>query len=1157
MPGATELTLGQLFWYWLATTVVSYTIARVLAPDLDLDEGDKRQGHLQTIRDTQAAIILPYGRCRVATNQVYLGTTGSDNEYLHMIGILGEGPVKGILRQDEETIYETTGEALPTDNPPLVYFGDELFTAYDANLVHIEFFNGSSVQNTCATLNTAIPDWDEPQRYTSYIYVRLKYDREDLPRLPAITLVLEGLELYNPVTSTTAYSNNAALCAYHFMTHPSTRGGMGISLNRINTTELSEAIDYCTDKGWTCNMPITDNQYAIDNLNLILANFRGAVIMSDNEIKITFRDLNYEAVVANLIEDDLVDVGGEASLVIEQPDIFDRPNTIRAKYLSGLEHKYQINDYVYTDQTALANDGDYRELAVAFYGLSELDLVQKMAFYALERSRLNKQISFTARAEFLKLEPLDIITLTHSTPGWDQKLMRIVTAKPNEDFTMSLTAIEEATILYDDIYNLSAEAWYDTNLPAPTDDVPSVTNASSSEETYYYRGRTFTRWIINFSPPTAVVYPWWSYAEIFIKIGAGDYKLMTTAYEDYILDPVEEGETYYCKIRSVNIYGKKENINSAVVVSKTIFGYDDIPSDLTYLTAVANGDTVSIYSDEIPDTDIVGYEIRLGETWAGGILMSVGLKPSLRLVGVRPGTHVFWMSPLDNDGNYSDNPVSAEVTVFIPPGYTELPTFSPWPWDFSTGKFCNCHQYTDGGAVDWLRVSSYENLLEDGGFENGDFSVWDSVGNSVIESSIVRTGSYSAKLVAPAGSRLGCYTDYEVDPQTSYNVVQWVNITNFVKNRFNACAVSFYDEVPGFIGQAEVQILSDPGSGWKEYSLTIGPIGEDVDVEIPVNCKFMRVVGGGEWWNGTGDPEGTAYVDDVSFQRADVQAIEYGTCESEEPTCWGRPIYSERGSHARDTGWAASGTYSMKYTGDGAGVGGHYLYIPAIEVTPWGVNYTISVDVYIPNGNTVIESLTLSIRKTDRSGAVTGVDLDSTTTKGSKVTLSGTTVFTENERLSRTHQIICLSPTTANSESFYADNWSAIQENKLVGKYISPTHDLNAIEKVRIWGDFITSFISGGTTFGGVMGIIDTFGDHDADTKSFAEIFEPSIAGQLKAVLLHSEDNSTWYTKEFFEILCAEVEARYIACEVTITNPTNDSSLMLEELDMVAYEGPQ
>ena len=40
------------------------------------------------------------------------------------------------------------------------------------------------------------------------------------------------------------------------------------------------------------------------------------------------------------------------------------------------------------------------------------------------------------------------------------------------------------------------------NLPDPTDEPPSVTNVTIDEDTYYYRGRTFTKIAVTFDPPT-------------------------------------------------------------------------------------------------------------------------------------------------------------------------------------------------------------------------------------------------------------------------------------------------------------------------------------------------------------------------------------------------------------------------------------------------------------------------------------------------------------------------------------------------------------------------------------------------------------------------------------------------------------------------------
>jgi len=126
-----------------------------------------------------------------------------------------------------------------------------------------------------------------------------------------------------------------------------------------------------------------------------------------------------------------------------------------------------------------------------------------------------------------------------------------------------------------------------------------------------------------------------------------------------------------------------------------------------------------------------------------------------------------------------------------------------------------------------------------------------------------------------------------------------------------------------------------------------------------------------------------------------------------------------------------------------------------------------------------------------------------------------------------------------------------------VGKWVSPTHDLTAIEIVRAWGNFATAFVSSETTFGGVMGTTGTFGDHDADTKTFSQIFSSSAAPRLNAFLLHKEGSSdSWDVKEYFEVLSADVKARYIGAEATIINPSNDARLSLEELDMLAYEGP-
>jgi hypothetical protein len=111
---------------------------------------------------------------------------------------------------------------------------------------------------------------------------------------------------------------------------------------------------------------------------------------------------------------------------------------------------------------------------------------------------------------------------------------------------------------------------------------------------------------------------------------------------------------------------------------------------------IAAGDTVTIFADELSEADIAGYEIRLGDTWEGGLFIAFNETPNIRLVGVRPGTHVFWMKAKDNAGIYSDTADSATVEVFYPPSYVDVAT---WSWDFDgIGTHDNTEHETYDGS---------------------------------------------------------------------------------------------------------------------------------------------------------------------------------------------------------------------------------------------------------------------------------------------------------------------------------------------------------------------------------------------------------------------------------------------------------------------------
>lgn len=643
------------------TTAASLIIAP-RPPSLPLATGEQgRPGQQINTSDNRIPLPLIYGRARIRINRIYAGVSGADNKFLHLVGTLCEGEIEGIHQEG---------------GVDQIFLGDKLYTEYGDDF-HYEFFNGSPSQNVCATLNSAIPEWTDPLRYTAYIYCRFKYNQEKFQGLPNITVVVNGLKCYDPDTEVTAFTRNPAIQCRDFMTRSSVRGGMGISADRIDDESITGASAYCVAEGWHCDIAHWEERRASDMIGAMRATFRGNLIYSDSIFQLKYRDLRYESPVMHITEDDVAEFG-RSSLRVTQPSIFGTPNAVRCRYIS-VDKKYTYDDFVLADPDGIASAGDYREMAAELVGMSIPTNVAKMAAYILERAIVNKETSLVMGTRGLALEPHDIVMQSHPRFGWDEKLFRVESVRLAHDGNVALQLKEEYEFFYDSTFEVQPETYFDTTLPSPSAAVAGVTGVSHAEEVYSYRGRSFTRWRVNFSRPALELYPWWDYAEVWVKVGDGEWVYATRSESDYLFDPVEEGETYYCKLVSVNIWGAKQAWEDGHAVSKTIDGQEALPPNPLWINCVAHGDGVTVYSPTIDNPDIFGWEVRVGPAWEGGIVTGFNETPNFRFTGVKPGIHTFWLKSLGNNGYYSADSASATVEVFYPPGYADKAT---WLWDY-------------------------------------------------------------------------------------------------------------------------------------------------------------------------------------------------------------------------------------------------------------------------------------------------------------------------------------------------------------------------------------------------------------------------------------------------------------------------------------------
>ena len=621
-------------------SIVQSQLARALAEDISTASLAGGAGLRMNTRSTQELIKVIYGQLRVGGNDVYVGVSGTDNEVLWIVQTLGEGVC--------DSIYQEGG----IDQ---VFLGDLLYNQYGGNAAYY-FHDGASDQVVDADLAAALPEWTDPLHYTCYIVWKLTYDRDYFQSAPKRTIILKGKELYDFRDDTTAYSNNPVLCLYDYMTNK--RYGLGIDSSKIDKASWIIVANYCDTKGWILDMAITGNRAAQDIIDAMLVHFRSELVWWDGKFYLRYTDLNLESSVMTLEDKHIAqDESGKMMISISESSRFSRPDGLSISYTDP-DKDYIIDSFPIGDTL-----GDIRSLSLV--GCTLRQQAADLGVYNLERMQLDRTIVGVFRDDALKLEAHDLVTLNTSALAISNQLMRVQGANIQENGAVELVLLYEATWLYDDDYNFNAAGVYKCSLPNPTDEPPSVSNVQCSEETYDFRLRTFTRLKITFGPPAG--YAWYSHVEVRLSFDNATWEYLYDVNTDFELDPVEEGVTYYIRLKVVSIWGTKQQDNNDYKISKTILGHVSYPASLTSLAAIVNANAVNLYAAKVSDPDVELYEFRLGTSWSGAIFLAALRSPNLSLYGVKPGSHTFFADTLGNNGMYGITPRSASVSLIDPP----------------------------------------------------------------------------------------------------------------------------------------------------------------------------------------------------------------------------------------------------------------------------------------------------------------------------------------------------------------------------------------------------------------------------------------------------------------------------------------------------------
>jgi hypothetical protein len=621
----------------------------------------QQQGYQVTAFGSALDHQVIYGETRIAGARVFDGATGSDNKFLHRVIAFAGHEVEGFsevyLNDYKLTVNLTTGAVTSAQN------SEETTNRYN-NRVRIIARNGTDSQTAISEMVSEIPEWTSAHRLRgiAYLYIRFEFDADVFPNgIPEVTATVKGRKVFDPRTSTTAWSDNPALCLRDYLTN--SRFGMGATAGEIDDVLVAQAANVCEEtveaqSRYTLNGAFTTDAAPADILQNMLTSMGGLLWHAQGAWRM--KPAYYTAPVLALGLDDLR-TGLQIQTRAARRDNF---NTVRGTF-RGAESDWQVTDYKpVTDSAFVAADGGF-DTAI------DLDLpftsshltAQRIARIALQQQREQVTVSGRFGLRAFQVQVGDTVTITNPRLGWTDKEFEVVT------WTFTLTndlALEVQMTLRETsaaVYASTPGAVFESNntaLPSPFF-VPGVgINTTVSLQVLNEKVTIFLIVNITSSSPELIDQVEVQFRETgtddWIAVGSGELG----RFEIIDLEPGE----YDVRARAINTLGVKGVFEVLPAVDVT--GKTTPPSDIVGLFADINGGAVTLDWEPIPDLDLSHYIVRhaveeVGATFANATTSAIKVpRPASEItLPVKPGTYM--LRAEDKSGNRSVNYTSVVV----------------------------------------------------------------------------------------------------------------------------------------------------------------------------------------------------------------------------------------------------------------------------------------------------------------------------------------------------------------------------------------------------------------------------------------------------------------------------------------------------------------
>ena len=659
-------TIGTIIVIGITSVAISAVTSWALSalapkPDFAGLAGASSKGTLVNAKDPASPADFVYGEVRKGGTISFYETTGADNKFLHQVIVLAAHEVQSIdniyVNDEVVTINNDFVSSSPWNNKIRIkkHLGDQ--TAADSDLVAETSVNKSFVGNGLA-----------------YLYVRYEFDQDVFANgLPLITATVRGKKVYDPRTTSTSYSNNAALCIRDFIT-----SNYGLLDNAIDDVTFAAAANECderitlagggTQKRYTINGIVNAATPIKNVLGDMSTACAGTIFWGSGYWKLKVGA--YSAPVKTLTLDDL---RGPISLDT-RTTMRDNFNTIRGTF-NDASQDYITADYPELTSSVFKSEDNGEEVALdlPLPFTTSAAAAQRLAKLTLYRGREQMAISADFGLEAFNIEVGDIIAFTNDRYGFDEKEFevtgwRFAANQEAGDLRVNLTLRETSEAAFD--WNAEETEIISNNstLPDFTFVPPVGLNVVGGElrlANQQVVGVALVDVTLNPLRAARLEFQYRPHgAADFIPVGTTSSISNSNRFE---VVGISDG-SFDFRARAINNIGVRGEWTT--VEDNYISLFAEPPEDVQNFSANVVGDTLHLSWLPVGDLDLSHYKLRYSPLTSGAeyqksvdLVKRISRPANTATVPAQTGT--YFLKALDKLGNVSQNPATIVIDTNV------------------------------------------------------------------------------------------------------------------------------------------------------------------------------------------------------------------------------------------------------------------------------------------------------------------------------------------------------------------------------------------------------------------------------------------------------------------------------------------------------------